>query len=155
MEIPKKVILTAWGQNAYFYNGEIIGDTTWDNEKPHVIYNSILVDSGKTLEINAGAQLYFHSGSRLYVNGTLNINGTLNEKVVFQGDRLEDFYDNKPGQWEGIHFLKGSVSNRIRHVQIKNSIVGIRVDSLPENNDSSLVLRSCEVFNILQVALSV
>ena len=38
------------GQNAYFYNGEIIGDTTWDNEKPHVIYNSILVDSGKTLK---------------------------------------------------------------------------------------------------------
>ena len=145
----QKVMLVAWGQNANFYNGEIIGDTTWTNEKPHVIYNSILVDSGKTLTIEKGCALYFHSGSRLYVNGTLIINGSLEERVVLQGDRLEEFYQNKPGQWEGIHFLRGSISNKISHANIKNSIVGIRVDYLPENSDTGLVVRNTEINNIL------
>jgi hypothetical protein len=145
----QKVMLIAWGQNANFYNGEIIGDTSWTNEKPHVIYNSILVDSGKILTIEKGCALYFHSGSRLYVNGTLIINGSIEERVILQGDRLEEFYQNKPGQWEGVHFLRGSISNKISHANIKNSIVGIRVDSLPENSDTGLVVRNTEINNIL------
>ena len=36
----QRVLLNAWGQDAYFHVKEIIVvDETWNNDKPHVIYN--------------------------------------------------------------------------------------------------------------------
>jgi hypothetical protein len=145
----QKVILVAWGQNANFYNGEVICDTTWTNNKPHVVYNSVLIDENCSLTIEKGSQIHFHNGSRLYVLGSLIVNGSIDEPVVFQGDRLETFYQDKSGQWEGLHFLRGSISNKINNSVIKNSIIGVRVDSLPENSDTGLVLRNTTIQNTL------
>ena len=83
------VDLVAWGQDAHFFNGKILCDMTWVNDKPYVIYNSILVDSGCTLTIEPGVLVYSHTNSAIYVNGTLIVNGSNNEPVVFQGDRTE------------------------------------------------------------------
>lgn len=127
----QKVILIAYGQNANYYNAQVIGDTNWSANRPYLIYNSILVDSGQTLTIEEGCQLHFHKNSRLYVRGTLVVNGTLENPVIFRHDRLEAMYDDIAGQWDGIHFLKGANQSYINHAIIENAIVGIRVDSLP------------------------
>jgi hypothetical protein len=54
----QKVVLQAWGQNAYFYYGEVISTQEWFDDKPHVVIHSILVDSGATLTINPGCRVY-------------------------------------------------------------------------------------------------
>ncbi|RLD63106.1 MAG: hypothetical protein DRJ01_04620 [Bacteroidetes bacterium] len=121
----------AFGQDVHLINGQIIpvnaNDTVWTNDKPYLIYNSMLVDSLKTLTIEAGAQLYFHKNSNLLVKGTLIVNGTLEEPVVFQGDRLEELYDNIPGQWGAIALIPGSQGNIINYAIIKNGVLGIQV----------------------------
>ncbi len=123
--------LVAFGQDAHLITGQIIpvnaNDTVWTNDKPYLIYNSMLVDSLKTLTIEAGAKLYFHKNSNLLVKGTLIVNGTLDEPVVFQGDRLEDLYKNIPGQWGAIALIPGSQGNKINYAIIKNGVLGIQV----------------------------
>ena len=52
------------------------------------------------LTIDEGAEIYIHSGSGIWVRGgTINIEGTLANKVVIQGDRLDGSYPEQPSQW--------------------------------------------------------
>lgn len=126
-----KVILSAYGQNARFYRDSILGTTVWTKDLPVVIYNSVLVDSQATLWIQPGTKIYFNAGSTLFVYGTVRAQGTAQEPITMQGDRLDPFYRDLAGAWNGIHFLRGSVQNFLRHVHLRNGSVGIRVDSLP------------------------
>lgn len=119
------VKLIALGQNANFHYGEIVCDEEWFDDLPHVIIGSVLVDTLCTLTIHEGANIYMHGGSFFYVLGTLNIMGTKDSVVVFQGDRLEDFYKDVPGQWEGVYFLRGSFGNTMEYSEIKNANDGI------------------------------
>ncbi|QNE41309.1 right-handed parallel beta-helix repeat-containing protein [Hymenobacter sp. NBH84] len=133
----QQIALLAYGQNAYFHNGETLPcNTTWTNDKPHVIYNSVRVDSACTLTMQPGTRVYSHAGSILIVAGTLRVNpdyqpGTdsveVNDEniVRFAGDRLEPFYDNIPGQWAGIQFLASSHENVVRYAEIKNAAYGL------------------------------
>ena len=53
----QKVHLVAWGQNARFLRDSILEcNTTWDDELPYVIYNSVLVNSGCRLTIKKGTR---------------------------------------------------------------------------------------------------
>lgn len=124
--------LLAWGQDVHLINGEILGNSSWDNDKPYLVYNSMLIDTNQTLSINPGTKVYFHRGSRMYVAGTLNITGTFEQPVMFQGDRLEQMYSDVPGQWEGIWLMNGSKHNQIEFAIIKNAIIGIQVDTLAD-----------------------
>lgn len=112
----------------------------WDDSKPHVIYGYAVVDSARTLTIEPGAQVHFHNGSGLWVyrDGTLlvdpNKSGSMDNPVVFQGDRLEPSYEWIPGQWGGLLggvFIMGGAQTRaeINNTIIKNSTTAIRVDS--------------------------
>ncbi len=122
------VKLAVWGQDAYFhYNDTVQG--TWLADKPHVIYGYAMVDSAETLDINAGTNVHLHKNAILYVNkGSLNVNGFLNNEVVFQGDRLEPIYDNVPGQYYGIYFNQAKASV-IDYAIIKNGTSGIHLYS--------------------------
>ena len=119
------VKLIAWGQNANFHYGEILCDTVWTDNLPHVIIGSVLVDTLCQLTISAGTDIYMHGGSAFYVLGSLKVYGVKDNPVTFQGDRLEDFYQDLPGQWEGIYYLRGSTNNVLDYAVIKNGIEGI------------------------------
>lgn len=134
--------LMAYGQDVHLYNDSLIGNTHWINDKPYLIYNSVMVDSLCTLEIDPGVQLYFHNNSSLIVEGRIHVNGTKDEPVVFQGDRLEKYYADKPGLWGAtykidgnlyyfgnIHILNGSSGNTINYAIIKNGTKGIQIDN--------------------------
>ncbi|MFI5171718.1 MAG: choice-of-anchor Q domain-containing protein [Chitinophagales bacterium] len=120
------VKLIALGQNAHFHYGEIVCNEEWFDDLPHVIIGSVLVDTLCHLNIHEGCNIYLHGGSFFYVLGTLNVNveGNKDSVVVFQGDRLEDFYKDVPGQWEGVYFLRGSTGD-IKYTEIKNANDGI------------------------------
>lgn len=133
------VQLVGWGQNAHYFNGEEIAcNTTWTNDKPYVIYNSVLVPQGCKLTIQEGVRIHSHIGSTFYVGGTLEVNGTKANPVTFESDRLEDAYKEIPSQWVGIRFLPRSINNKITYAVIKNGIVGVEADSIPVNGIENL-----------------
>ncbi len=123
-------------------------ELTFTNEKPYVIYGYMAVPNGKTATINAGAKLHFHDNSGFIVdNGaTLKSNGTLTEKVVFEGDRLEHAFSNIPGQWGTLWMRSGSKENELHNTQIKNGIIGVLVDSINGTNPV-LTLKNTEIYN--------
>ncbi|MEO6167197.1 MAG: hypothetical protein ABIO46_16150, partial [Chitinophagales bacterium] len=141
----QSVTLQAWGQNAHFIYGEVIGTQTWTPEIPYVIIHSILVDSDKVLTIQPGCRIYMHADSRFYVQGTLKVLGQINDSVIFRGDRLESYYVDDPGNWEGIHLLRSSHDNEINYAVIKEAIVGISVDSLKETTAPKLTMRNSQI----------
>ncbi len=140
------VDLVAWGQDAYFYGqvgfGVEICGAVWNNDKPHVIYGFVVVDTNCTLTINQGTQVHCHANSGIAVEtgGSLIVNGTPGSPVVFQGDRLEHDYDDIPGQWATIWIRGGSTGTNINHAIVKNSSIGIWVDAFRSDPSDPNVL---------------
>ena len=164
----QRVVLEAWGQNANyipsrFNKGGVallscdFNEVVWDDPKPYVIYGILLIDSC-TLNLPAGTQVYVHGGIArvedgmgnldvyndgfIYVlpNGKLDINGTLDDPVVIQGDRLEEPFQEVEGQWVGV--ILASRENDFEHAVIKNSFIGVLVDSA-----ASLQMKNTQLYN--------
>lgn len=143
----QEVKLLAYGQDAYYIIADTrvpglppykvaVGegvDTTWTNKRPIVVYGYAVVDSSATLRISEGTQIHFHQNSGLWVfqNGTIKVNGTIDQPVVFQGDRLEAIYGDIPGQWDRIWINDGNVDNEFNHAIIKNAFIGLQAEVLP------------------------
>ena len=77
-------------------------------------------------------QLFFHSGAKMLINGSIDAVGTIAEPVVFRGDRMDYLYqsgnvsfDRVPGQWGGIEVAADSYNNNFENVRIRNSIYGV------------------------------
>lgn len=150
----EKVMLQSWGQDVHLINGEIIGaNQTWANDKPYLIYNSMLVDTNVTLTITSGTRLHFHKNSRLYVAGTLKAFGSLEEPIVFQGDRLEYWYKDIPGQWDGIYLLGSSEQNTLNYCDIKNAIIGVQADTLANTQYPTATITNCKIINMNSVGI--
>lgn len=141
---------------------EVPCNEVWAADKPHVVYGYALVDSGCALTIEAKAEVHFHAGSGLWIyhGGRLAVDpnnmGSHEEPTVFQGDRLEPFYEDIPGQWGGvlggIFLMGGSENNLIQNAIIKNSSIAIRLDSLDDPNPN-VVLRNVRIFNSSRVGI--
>ena len=133
--VDQYVKLAVWGQDMYYHYSNFqsgilsLEEGTWPNDKPHVIYGAAIIDSAKTLNIQAGTHIYLHKNALLYnYKGTLNINGALGNEVTFQGDRLEALYDDVPGQYYGIYFQEARPSV-IDYAIIKNGTSGVHLYS--------------------------
>jgi hypothetical protein len=125
------------------------------NQKPYVIYGYAGVPRGKTLQIDAGARVYFHSESGMIVqpNASLQVNGTVSpdvkkpqqNEVIFEGDRLEPEFEDTPGQWGTIWLRQGSVNNTINHLTLKNATVGLLVENNVLNITNSQIYNSANI----------
>jgi hypothetical protein len=145
--VDQYVKLAVWGQDAYFHYKDL-NEGTWPNDKPHVIYGYAAIDSAKTLNIQAGTDIYLHKNAILYVyKSTLNINGTLGNEVTLQGDRLESIYDDVSGQYYGIYFQEARPST-INYAIIKNGTSGVHLFSEdPGNSGYTLTLTNTTITN--------
>lgn len=145
------VQLLAYGQNAIFVNNAVINsNAVWAKALPYIINGTLTVKSGSTLTMQPGTKIYFHKDANLNVEGSLNVNGTVSEPVIFCSDRLEKVYQDEAGQWKGI-FIKRNGNGLIKHAIIKNASVGITSDSLSLNANPKLILSSSIIKN-MQVA---
>ena len=155
--------LVAWGQDAYFHRSPpnsqrapfffLDCNEIWMNDKPHVIYGYAMVDSGCSLTVNEGANVFFHPGSGMIIlsSGTLLVNGTKQNNVTFQGDRLGADFKDIPGQWDRIWLSNlnlnsntispGTQNSSISYAVIKNGTIGLLVDTSFDSNVSNLTLR--------------
>lgn len=162
------VQLVAFGQDFHLINGARLKTQSWINDKPYLVYNSVLIDPDETLTIEEGCRIHFHKGSSMFVMGTLVVNGTIDQPVYFQGDRLESVYRNVPGQWGawrdfddgsqyiygGIHFAVGSKNNRIDYAVIKNAHKGIQADSLGATSNPMLQISNSVIENMSSFCLN-
>ncbi|MCX6233580.1 MAG: hypothetical protein NT175_02505 [Bacteroidetes bacterium] len=145
------VNLVAYGQNAHFFSNTVYQtDDIWENDKPYVIYGFIIIDSSFTLTIKPGARIFMHYNAVFAVahDATLKVQGTVDEPVTFQGDRLEDYYLDLPGQWGMIWLSAGSKDNEIDYAIIKNGLVGLRVDTLGSSLNPTLRLSNTQIMNM-------
>ena len=132
----------------------------WTNTKPYVIYGYAAVPSNKTLLVDAGARVHFHADSGLIVanNGSLQINGTpsltasLENEVIFEGDRLEPEFSEVPGQWGTIWLTQGSTNNSFSNVTIKNATVGILVAG-NDGTTTPTYINNTQIYNCSNVGI--
>lgn len=167
------VRLEAWGQNANYIPDRFsqgggaflscnLGEVVFDDPKPYVIYGALFVDSC-TLNIPAGTEIYVHGGivrqgvlgegyNDGYIivlpNGRLSIEGTAENPVTIQGDRLEEPFQDVPGQWGGIYLVPTSRGNKIEHAIIRNARFGVIADS-----SSTLIINNSQILNAISGGL--
>ncbi|PID93342.1 MAG: hypothetical protein CSA95_08140 [Bacteroidetes bacterium] len=166
----QKVKLVSWGQDAHYIVADhhptnglppykiIAGENEhirWENDKPYVIYGYAVVDSAGTLEIDPGVTIHIHAkgGVWVYKGGAIAVNGTLEEPVTFQGDRLGEAYDDLPGQWDRILINEGPTDNYFNHTIIKNAFIGIQAEPLREYTGNTLVLNNTKILNATGIGL--
>ena len=160
--------LLAWGQNANYivadkvvniggtpYPYHIVADslqtTVWTSDRPYVIYGYALINSYGTLKIEKGTQVYCHQGSGIlsWSDGQLIIDGTSEEPVIVQGDRLESYYNHTPGQWEQILMMDGraGADHSISHAIIRNGTIGLNCQSVLKATECALRIDNTIVEN--------
>ncbi len=127
--------LVAWGQDVHLLFREHISSAThtWTADKPYLIIDYLYVDSLSTLKMEPGVHVHLHRDALIYVEGSLQVDGSLEEPVVFEGDRLEAFYENAPGQWGFIYLAGQSRNNRVTHSRVLNGTMGFLISASPES----------------------
>ncbi|KQB39548.1 hypothetical protein [Flavobacterium aquidurense] len=128
-------------------------------QKPYVIYGYAGVPESKTVTFEAGARVFFHSNSGLYIDNqaSLQINGTasstdkLENEVIFEGDRLESLYDDIPGQWNSVIFANGSKNHSINHLTLKNAITGLNIKS--PDNTTTIQIKNTQIYNCAEYGI--
>ncbi len=151
----QKIVLEAWGQDAYYHRPDsavyfsdgsyfsyslvnalkesynFIGDEyVWKNDKPHVIYGYLAVDSLQKFTIPAGTKVFlnYKAGIWVYRYGQIKVLGSKGNEVTFQGARREKDYADEPGQWDRIWINEGSDLNIINYAIIKNGFIGVQTE---------------------------
>lgn len=137
-------------------------ELNWNRTKPYVVYDWVIVPNGKTLTIDSGTKVHFHKNSGMVVqkNGILKIYGTssiysngeilIDNNVHFMGDRLEQTYNNVPGQWNSLWILS-NLENEISYLKLKNAGVGIYATVLALNDNSPKIkIQNTEIYNCSQ-----
>ncbi len=142
------VDLVAWGQDFKLIRREIIKNAIWTNEKPYLVYNYAFVDSNSTLTIEAGTKIFFHKDAGLFVKGKVIAKGTIENPILFHGDRLEDVYADVPDQWSGILLYSGSKNNEFSNVEIKNANIGLQVGNIEDEGSASVKLNNVKIQNM-------
>jgi len=162
--------LVAWGQDAHFYynnsffvfeneDPEVENDSlffysitessTWNSDKPHVIYGNVIVHEGGSLTILAGSNVYLHHSANIIVleESSLKILGAIENPVLIASDRLDEYYRDLPGQWGRIWLAGGSLDNQIKNATIKNGTIGLHVDTLASAFEPTLRLENTIIAN--------
>ena len=161
------VKLVAWGQDANFiypnYTDPQSGiayhileeSTHWTADLPYVIYGLAVVAPDQTLTLEAGTRVHLHNNASLVFLGgaSLKVAGEMENPVIFQGDRLEPFYAEQPGQWGRIWLTATSKDHDINYAIIKNGTVGLHVDSIGSFNSPTLRIRNTIIKNMSLVGL--
>ena len=150
------VNLVAWGQNARFLKQTTLqGNIVWDSLRPYVIYDYLQIDTSSSLTIMPGTKIYFHKYAYLAVafDASLKVLGNLQHPVRFQGDRLDPYYRDLPGQWIGIYFESGSKEHEINYAIIKNGIFGIQIGEPGISTEPMLKLNNTIIQNTTSDAI--
>ncbi|MBA5630422.1 hypothetical protein [Moheibacter lacus] len=135
------VKLLSYLEKAIFHTeDQPIGSQNWDSEWSHVIFGN---QTAENLNIGPGTKVYFHNAANLTINGSLNVVGNLDNKVIFRTDRMDDRSDSIPNTWGKIH-LKPNSNSSIEYAIIKGGNRGLEVENADLDIKNSFVLNNEE-----------
>lgn len=144
--VAQNVEVEAWAWNVTRLKGlEINSDLTLTAERPYVIFDTLRVNPGATLNVEPGAWLLFHDKGALEIKGTISAIGDPENFIRMSGDRLDDIlpdvpYDQLAGQWGGLNICAESFGNRLEYVNMRSSVSGLMVDSCGDLSKNKLTL---------------
>ena len=108
------------------WSGTLSGDTTWTSAEVQEITNDLRVANGVTLTVEPGTIVKFHhSNVHLFVDGTLDAQGTTSQNIIFTSLRDDMGGDTNgdggaslpgPGNWAQIE-VNGTAT--ISHAQVR------------------------------------
>jgi hypothetical protein len=146
--------LEAYGQNAvYIRNGILRQDTRFTRDLPYVILGGLRVDTNVTLTVDPGARIYLHADAPMVIDGSLRVNGTRTDSVIFTGDRLDKEYRDLPASWPGIYFRGSSRDNQLRYARVLNAYQALVADQPSPNAAVKLDLRECVIDNSYETGI--
>lgn len=133
------------GQDVCIWKKKVIDkDTLITNTKPILVYDTLIIAKGSTLSVDEGVLFYMKKDAAISVYGTLRAVGSIEESIVFRGDRFDNIegnipYDNVPGQWGGLYFHADSYNNLLENVCVRNAVRGMTFyRSNPQNIKATL-----------------
>ncbi len=132
--LPQAIYATPDGKGAV--SGRIVaheGETIrWTADKPYVIYGYAIIDSSAKLIIDPGSRIYLHKNAGIwaYVGSSLQVQGTKDAPVLFQGDRTESWYDEDYAQWDRIWLCESEHNHDINFAVITNAYIGIQAETM-------------------------
>lgn len=146
--------LEAWGQNANYIRSTIFkGNFTWTKTRPYVLLGGMVIDTNSILTIQPGTKIYINADAPFIIDGTLIVNGTKSDSVVFRGNRLDEPYKDYPGAWPGIYFRGSSINNKLTYTYIHNAYQGLVAEKPSSNSNPKLTLNNCVVTNIYDIGV--
>lgn len=141
----QRIKLLSHLERAKFYNTEMndhytLTETSWDSDYSRVIFGNV---SATDLTIGPKTKVYLHNDANLNINGTININGSLGNEVIFRTDRMDERSDSLPNNWGKIKIKSpnSSVLNSINYAVIRGGNVGLEVES------SKLEIKNTKIVN--------
>lgn len=155
------VKLIAYGQDmTILKNHKILSDSTLTDEKPYLIYGDMVVDSAKTLTLQAGCRLYFHDRASLVVYGNLIAEGTREKPILLRGDRTDKIFEDIPynlvsNQWGGVLLLSKEGNHSFNFVRMNSGYVGIFFSNSDRNFRPKLKIENSRIHNFLKYGLVV
>lgn len=153
------VYLSAFSEKPIFLDHFVISsDTTFSGSQPYFVKDTLKVEEGATLNIEAGVRLYFYNGASLYVDGSLNCNGDVDNQIemrYFRNDQI--FSDLKsdrylaPGNWKGVILTQKSGDCKILSTNIIGAYQCLVVDSAFK--DRKITIGNSQIYNARQGTL--
>jgi hypothetical protein len=155
----QNIKLLAFGQDVHLYKTKesfstIKANTSWINDKPYLIYDTLYIDSTALLTIQEGVTIYMHKNASIIADGNIEINGTFEKQVVFRGDRLDKIgyttpiqYDKVPSQWGSIWLRNSSTANKFTYTEIRNGVIGLQVGVLNQTGKANVALNNVIIQN--------
>lgn len=131
--VGRSVVVDIKGRDAVRLEAvTLTADTRLTAEKPYLISDSLVVASGATLTIDAGAELCFHDGAYLRVRGGLQSLGSAQQPVSMAGDRTGNVvadisFDIMSRQWEGVRITEADRPVVLSHTDVRNTWEGVVV----------------------------
>ena len=156
--VTQQVQLRAFGQDATVLRGVCIdSDTHFTAQRPYLIYDSLRVEEGSTLYLDAGVRLYFRDKVEMQVYGRIEAVGTADSMVVFRGARTDHMfsylpYDRLSAQWGGITLHETSHNNLFVYCDIHGGTYGLRAKDA-DMSRSKLVMQNSQIHNVDEDAL--
>lgn len=151
--IAQSVVVEAYGQNVTRLKAVTLdADMTLTPERPYVVFDSLVVAPGVTLDIRPGVKLLFHDKASLVVRGRLRAKGEVGKLIDMRGDRLDNVlpdvnYDIMAGQWQGVRFTPESFDNEMSYVNMRSTVSGLTIDSCGDLSRSKLVITNSWLHN--------
>lgn len=149
------VVLEAYGQDVNLCKGglTLTSDTILKAKRPYLIYDSLVIAKGVTVEIEKGALFYMHNKANIINNGTIKAKGTREKPIIFRGDRLDFIlndilpYDRTPSQWGGLFFGPESFENEMDYTIVRNGTTGLTFDQSTADK-SKLKIKNSQITNM-------